>query len=68
MAKMSHEELVSLFQDKRIDILQFVMNGDQADEFLGFCRNRFIEPTPESAQLFVSLRDLEQMNHQYINF
>lgn len=68
MAKLKHDELVQLYQDGRIDILQFVMNGEQADEFLEFCNKRFIEPTPVTAKLFLDLREVEQMDLQYINF
>lgn len=68
MAKLHHDELIQLFQEGRIDLLQFTMNGEQADEFLDFCRKRYIDPTNESARLFMQLRDIEQMELQFINF
>ncbi len=66
MAKLSHDELVMLLQEERIDWLQFVMNGEQADEYLSFCSERGIDPSPETAEFFVDLCDMTAMGLQEI--
>lgn len=53
MAKLTHDELVSLYNQKRINVLLFVMNSERADDFLKFCHDRCIEPSLESANLFL---------------
>lgn len=66
MAKMSHDERVQLLNEKKIDILQFVMNGDDAQDYLDWCIGRGIEPTPESAQFYVDMTDENAMLQQDI--
>lgn len=66
MAKFDHDTLVELYQDKRIDILQFIMNGEDADDFLQFCLDRRLDPSTASANLFLSLKDREIMESQQI--
>lgn len=68
MAKLSHDELVMLLQEERIDWLQFVMNGEQADEYLSFCQKRGIEPSPETAEFFVDVCDMTGMRQQEIPY
>lgn len=64
MAKLSHDERVALLQQGRIDMLQFVMNGEEADEFLAFCRSHEIQPSPESAEFFVDMTEYSVMDQQ----
>lgn len=64
MAKLSHDERVALLQQGRIDMLQFVMNGEEADEFLAFCRSHEIQPLPESAEFFVDMTENSVMDQQ----
>lgn len=66
MAKLSHDERVQLLNDKRIDILQFVMNGEEAEDFLEWCVGRGIEPSPEAAQFYVDMTDENAMLQQDI--
>lgn len=66
MAKLSHDELVMLLQEERIDWLQFVMNGEQADEYLSFCKERRIDPSPETAEFFVDFCDVTAMRQQEV--
>ncbi len=64
MAKMSYDERVMLLQDGRIDHLQFVMNGDEGDEFLQWCRMHHVEPLPETAELFIEMTEQFGEAHQ----
>lgn len=66
MAKLSHDERVQLLNEKKIAILQFVMNGEEAQEFLDWCSGRGIEPSQEAAQFFVDMTDENSMLQQDI--
>lgn len=66
MAKLSHDERVSLLEQGRIDMLQFVMNGEEADDFLEFCRSHEIQPSPESAEFYVDMIEKSAMDLQLI--
>lgn len=68
MAKLPYDERVRLLEENRIDILQFVMNGDEADDFLAFCRERGIEPTAESAGLWIDICDVDVMDAQFNSY
>ena len=38
-AKMNHEELVELLQEGKIGFLRFVMDSENADDYLEWCRS-----------------------------
>lgn len=64
MAKLDFDERVALLQEKKIDILEFVMMGDDADDFLDWCRAHSVEPNPEMAQFYVDMTDERSMLQQ----
>ena len=64
MAKLDFDERVALLQEKMIDILGFVMSGDDADDFLAWCRTHSVEPNPEMAQFYVDMTDERTMLQQ----
>lgn len=64
MAKLDFDERVALLQEKKIDILGFVMMGDDADDFLDWCRSHSVEPNPEMAQFYVDMTDERSMLQQ----
>ena len=53
----SYDELVQMRQDGKIGWLDFVMKGDDADEYKQWCQDHGEEPTEENAELFVEMTD-----------
>ena len=53
----SYDELVQMKQDGKIGWLDFVMKGDDADEYKQWCQDHGEEPTEENAELFVEITD-----------
>ena len=52
-AKMNHEELVELLQEGKIGFLRFVMDSENADDYLEWCRSHGTDPSDESAEFYV---------------
>lgn len=48
MATKTYEELVELLQDGKIGHLHFVLQGENAQDFLDWCRSHGTDPTDES--------------------
>lgn len=44
MSVIKHEELVEFLQEGRIGHLQFVMNGENAQDYLDWCRSHGTDP------------------------
>ena len=57
----SYDELVQMKQDGKIGWLDFVMKGDDADEYKQWCQDHDEEPTEENAELFVEMTDAKTM-------
>ncbi len=53
----SYDELVQMKQDGKIGWLDFVMKGDDADEYKQWCQDHGEEPTEDNAELFVEMTD-----------
>ena len=53
MARKSYEELVQLKQEGRIGWLEFVRQGDGAEDFALWCLDHDAEQTEELAELYV---------------
>lgn len=53
----SYDELVQMKQDGKIGWLDFVLKGDDADEYKQWCQDHGEEPTEENAELFVEMTD-----------
>lgn len=56
MSAMKHEELVQLLQEGKIGHLRFVMEGDNAREYLEWCRSHGTDPSDESAEFMSNRR------------
>jgi hypothetical protein len=56
MATKTYEELVELLQDGKIGHLHFVLQGENAQEFLDWCRSHGTDPTDESESFTSSRR------------
>ena len=57
----SYDELVQMKQDGKIGWLDFVMKGDDADEYKQWCQDHDEEPTEDNAELFVEMTDAKTM-------
>ena len=66
-AKMSHEELVELLQEGKIGYLRFVMDGENAQEYMEWCQSHGTDPSDESAEFYVEQTDIAQMDSQVMN-
>lgn len=51
-ARMSHDELVRLLEEKKIGYLRFVLESGMADDYLDWCRDHGTEPSEESAEFY----------------
>lgn len=61
---MRHEELVELLQEGKIGFLRFVMEGENAQDYLDWCRAHGTDPSDESAEFYVERTDTEGMDRQ----
>lgn len=64
---MEYEELVELLQDGKIGYLRFVLEGENAQDFLDWCRTHGTDPSDESAEFYVEQTDINLMDRQVIN-
>lgn len=67
MATKTYEELVELLQDGKIGHLHFVLQGENAQEFLDWCRSHGTDPTDESAEFYIEQTEIDVMEHQALN-
>lgn len=65
--KKTHEELVELLQEGKIGFLRFVMDSDDADDFLDWCREHGTDPSDDSAEFYVEQTDIDRMDRQLMN-
>lgn len=66
-ATMNHEELVELLQEGKIDYLRFVTEGENAQDYLDWCRSHGTDPSDESAEFYIEQTDIEQMDRQVMD-
>ena len=64
---MNHEELVELLQEGRIGYLRFVLEGENEQDYLEWCRAHGPDPSDESAEFYVEQTDIMQMERQLID-
>ena len=67
MATKTYEELVELLQDGKIGHLHFVLQGENAQEFLDWCRSHGTDPTDESADFYIEQTEIDVMERQALN-
>ena len=58
---ISYNELVQMKQDGKIGWLDFLLKGDDAEEYKQWCQDHNEEPTEENAELFVEMTDAKAM-------
>ncbi len=67
MATKTYEELVEQLQDGKIGHLHFVLQGENAQDFLDWCRSHGTDPTDESAEFYIEQTEIKMMERQAIN-
>ena len=67
MATKTYEELVELLQDGKIGHLHFVLQGENAQEFLDWCRSHGTDPTDESAEFYIEQTEIDVMERQALS-
>ena len=58
---ISYDELVQMKQDGKIGWLDFLLKGDDAEEYKQWCQDHNEEPTEENAELFVERTDAKAL-------
>jgi len=66
-ATMNHEELMELLQEGKIGYLRFVTEGENAQDYLDWCRSHGTDPSDESAEFYIEQTDIEQMDRQVMD-
>lgn len=61
------EELVEMLQEGRIGFLRYVMEGENAEDYIEWCKAHGTDPSDESAEFFVEQTDISLMEHQTID-
>lgn len=64
---MEYEELVELLQEGKIGYLRFVLEGENAQDFLDWCRTHGTNPSDESAEFYVEQTDINLMDRQVMD-
>ena len=64
---MEYEELVELLQVGNIGYLRFVLEGENAQDFLDWCRTHGTDPSDESAEFYVEQTDINLMDRQVMD-
>ena len=67
MATKTYEELLELLQDGKIGHLHFVLQGENAQDFLDWCRSHGTDPTDESAEFYIEQTEIDVMERQALN-
>lgn len=65
--KMKHEELVELLQEGKIGYLRFVMESENEQDYLEWCRTHGTDLSDESAEFYIEQTDIEQMDRQVMD-
>ena len=64
---MEYEELAELLQEGKIGYLRFVLEGENAQDFLDWCRTHGTDPSDESAEFYVEQTDINLMDRQVMD-
>lgn len=64
---MEYEELVELLQEGKIGYLRFVLEGENAQDFLDWCRTHGTDPSDESAEFYVEQTDINLRDRQVMD-
>lgn len=67
MSKISYDELVQLRQNGTIGHIEFIMNTDNAADFLEWCQSHNEEPSEEMAEFYNEMTEIDAMERQAID-
>ena len=56
-----YDELVQMKQDGKIGWLDFLLKGNDAEEYKQWCQDHDEEPTEDNAELFVEMTDAKAL-------
>ena len=65
--KMKHEELEELLQEGKIGYLSFVLESENDQGYLEWCRTHGTDPSDESAEFYIEQTDIDQMDRQVMD-
>ena len=65
--KMRYEELVELLQEGKIGYLRFVLEGENEQDYLEWCRTHGTDPSDESAEFYIEQTEAEMMDRQVMD-
>lgn len=54
-------------QDGKIGHLHFILQGENAQDFLDWCRSHGTDPMDESAEFYIEQTEIDMMERQAIN-
>lgn len=54
-------------QDGKIGHLHFILQGENAQDFLDWCRSHGTDSTDESAEFYIEQTEIDMMERQAIN-
>ena len=60
----TYEELVQLKQDGKIGWLDFVLKGENSDDFKQWCKDHGTKQCEDAAELYVDMTDRNMSDHQ----
>lgn len=63
----NYEELLQLLQAGKIGFLRFIMEGENAQDYLDWCRTHGTDPSDESAEFYVEQTDINAMERQLMD-
>lgn len=63
----NNEELLQLLQAGKIGFLRFIMEGENAQDYLDWCRTHGTDPSDESAEFYVEQTDINAMERQLMD-
>lgn len=58
---------MELLQDGKIGHLHFVLQGENVQDFLDWCRSHGTDPTDESAEFYIEQTEIDVMERQALN-
>ena len=64
---MRYEELVELLQESKIGYLRFVLESENEQDYLEWCRTHGTDPSDESAEFYIEQTDIKQMDRQVMD-
>lgn len=58
---------MELLQEGKIGYLRFVTEGENAQDYLDWCRSHGTDPSDKSAEFYIEQTDIEQMDRQVMD-